>query len=273
MLVACVPQIEPSAQTEQRYKPSVLKSGSTTSMDDTAGHDSDGSADSALAECESEEDCEEYNSDEEAPALTDDRARRKLAAAVNGMELDLAMLPNFDKPYHEVYDRAAARPTLGSCKFYAVEVYEAMQCYRNVLSGHTNSPRSAIELLAQMHHMTEAHCLLLRLSLLLDVYIECLRGGRLRDVEQHPDDADELEDAPRVTAETRFAMRAPRVAFSPETRAGRKEETLAASGRSLLKMLTDLAGDLRRGLATAGVETPVTWRVAAPHIVFVRAPE
>lgn len=217
----------------------------------------------------SDEDEPNYNSDDELPAMTFDRLSRKLKSVLHEAELDLATLPDYDKPYDEHYNVADAKPCLGLAKSVVVEMYEALHFYREFLMCFHNSPRNSVELIAQIIHVTEQDNVVLRWSLAVDAYVSCMRDGRMLKVDQHPEDAPDLATVSFVRAESVFNMRNVRTSSHSDLRATRKEETMEATGASLLKMLTDLQSDLHAGLRMVDIDAPVTWRVLAPRIVYV----
>jgi hypothetical protein len=218
----------------------------------------------------SDEDEPDYDSDEELPAMTFDRLSRKLKGFLCDAELDLATLPDYDKPYDEHYNVADAKPCLRAAKFAVVEMYEALNFYLEFLRCFHNAPRNNMELIAQMFHITEEDNLVIRWSLAVDAYVSCLRDGRMLEVDENPEEDVDLATVSFVTAATLFKMRQVRSSSHPDLRATRNEEPVEATGASLLKMLTDLQSDLHNGLRMVGIDAPVAWRVLAPRIVYVQ---
>jgi hypothetical protein len=218
----------------------------------------------------SDEDEPDYDSDNELPAMTFDRLSRKLKGVLYDAELDLATLPDYDKPYDEHYIVADAKPCLRAAKSAVVEMYEAMNFYREFLRCFHNAPRNSAELIAQIFHVTEQDNVVVRWSLAVDAYVSRMRDGRMLQVDQHPEDEPDPATVSFVRADSVFNMRNVRTSSHPDLRAARKDEPVEATGASLLKMLTDLQSDLHAGLRMVGLEAPVTWRVLVPRIVYVQ---
>lgn len=223
----------------------------------------------SLSSSSGDEDEFNYNSDDELPAMTFDRLSRKLKSVLHDAELDLATLPDYDKPYDEHYNVADAKPSLGVAKAIVVEMYEAMHFYREFLMCFHNSPRNSVELIAQIFHVTEQDNVVVRWSLAVDAYVSRMRDGRMLQVDQHPEDEPDPATVSFVRADSVFNMRNVRTSSHPDLRAARKDEPVEATGASLLEMLTDLQSDLHAGLRMVGIDAPVAWRVLAPRIVYV----
>jgi hypothetical protein len=218
---------------------------------------------------------EDYDSDLEQPAMTADRARRKLTSAITGADLDLATLPDFDHPSDENYNVEAAQPTIGCAKFYIVEICEAIKWYAEALAADGDAPADDTETLVRMYRAMDKHgrsvgprCLL-QLSLVVSAYLDCLCNGRMQDLEHERSPFDELPPAPRITELSNFHMRPVRETSSPELRASRTEDSAPASGRLLLEMLRALDKNINAALLAVGEDVPVTWRELRPHIVLV----
>jgi hypothetical protein len=243
-----------------------LHSVSAPVTDSEMGSDDDADDDDALG----------YRSEDEPPFMTDERACHKLVAVLREAELDLADTPDYNKPYDEHYDVAAAAPCLGGAADALVEILESMYCHLDVLVRFRtlNAPRSAVELLTHMFHMFPDDSLMLKLSLAVDAYVDCMRHGRMFALDEHPDPfaealAQETGQAlPCVTASSLFRMRVPRRMFNPETRATRRD-TVETTGNDLLSTFMDLQRDVHSALQAAGLQTPIAWRLPAPLIVFV----
>lgn len=228
-------------------------------MEPTGGYDSD----------------EDYDSDLEQPGMTADRARRKLTCVIAAAELDLATVPDFDHPSDENYNVQAALPIIGCAKLYLVEICEGIKWYGECLAVDGDAPADDTETLVRMYHGMQKEgrnvgprCLL-QLSLIVTAYLDCLRNGRMQDLESERSPFDALSPAPRITEHSLFHMRAIRETSSVELRASRTSETTPASGRLLFEMFRDLDKDINAALEQVGEEVPVTWRELRPHIIFV----
>ena len=224
---------------------------------------------------------ENYQSDREHGAMTMARARRKMTACLMESNLDLATQPDYDKPSDENYNVDLAEPILGLCKSFVVEAREAINWMALAVAedggpvvhdfqGQTVSLQ--VRTLTTIYHRMEKEgravgprCLM-TLSLILHAYVTCFRTGRLEHLECDDDRPDEdAAPPPPVTVHSVFQMRYVRASPSEDS-----TRTFTTTGRDLLDMLLFLQRDVDSALLAVGENVPVTWRVLAPHIVFLQ---
>ena len=217
---------------------------------------------------------ENYQSDREHGPMTMVRARRKMTDDIMESNLDLVTQPDYDKPSDENYNVHLADPILGLCKSFVVETREAIR-WTDIAVAEDGGPElheaNDFQTLATIYHRMEKEgravgprCLM-QLSLILHAYVSCFRMGRLEHLECNDDRPDEdAAPPPSVTVHSVFQMRQVRAAPTEHS------STYATTGRHLLEMLLALQQDVDSALLEVGENVPVTWRVLAPHIVFVQ---
>ena len=215
---------------------------------------------------------ENYQSDREHGPMTMVRAHRKMTASIMETQLDLVTQPDYDKTSDENYNVDLAEPTLGICKSFVVETHEAIRWMALAVAEDGGPVVHHLQTLTTIYHRMEkeGHAVgprcLMELSLILHAYLYCFREGLLDHLEC--DDERPDEDAappPRITAQSVFQMRYVRASPSEDS-----TRTYATTGCHLLEMLLALQQDVDRALMEVGENVPVTWRVLAPHIVFVQ---
>lgn len=215
---------------------------------------------------------EDYQSDREQGPVTMDRARRKMTACITEANLDLATQPDYDKPDDENYNVDLAEPILGLCKSFVVETREAIRWTAIALAEDGGPEANDFQTLATIYHRMEKEgravgprCLM-TLSLILQAYVSCFWRGRLEHLEcddERPDG--DAAPPPPVTVHSVFQMRCVRASPSEDS-----TRTFATTGGHLLDMLLSLQRDVDGALLEVGENVPVTWRLLAPHIVFLQ---
>jgi len=224
---------------------------------------------------------EDYDSDHENPdaPISLSRARRKLTSMLTDAGLDVATHQNFDKPWDENFDHNDSRPTLSGCKSMVVEASEGITWYAQALQSLGGPPgRARYETLIDMYRGMQKEgrdvgprCVM-SLSLLLQQYLRSFRMQQLKDDEAEEEEAPYAFGVPAapftglpVTWESVFEMRHVRESPDEDPKLRR-----SATGHDLLQMLLDLQNDVDGALMHVGVQTPVTFRVLAPHIVYLQ---
>ena len=219
----------------------------------------------------SEEDYDSGRENEDDP-MSLSRARRKLTSAITDAGLDVATEENFDKPWDENFNHDDSRPTLSGCKSFVVEVSEGLNWYAQALQNHgvpegLTRYQTLIEIYRGMQKQGRdigPRCVM-SLSLLVGQYLLSFRMLHLAHDESDEERPDEDAAPPPVTWESVFEMR--HVRASPDEDPTRRYST---TGHHLLLKLLDLQNDVNGALMHVGVQTPVTFRVLAPHIVYLQ---
>jgi hypothetical protein len=227
---------------------------------------------------DSDEDYDSGRENEDEP-ISLSRARRKLTSMLTEAGLDVATHQNFDKPWDENFNHDDSRPTLSGCKSFVVEASEGITWYAQALQSLGGPPgRARYETLIDMYRGMQKEgrdvgprCVM-SLSLLLQQYLRSFRMQQLKDDEAEEEEAPYPFGVPAppfaglpVTSESVFEMRHVRESPDEDPKLRR-----SATGHDLLQMLLDLQNDVDGALMHVGVQTPVTFRVLAPHIVYLQ---